>query len=209
MGRPPLHLGGLSQYLGGCVSEEQLIGKIVFRVLAAARIRAGKLGRLVKQHEKQIKRRADTGRTAPAGAEREGARGGAAGCRCCGLHERRADAARHDDDGRRHGEQLTEGTTHGPCGGPNAASSETAVDSSTPESVAPAVEESAPQSAPETTEESEPAESETVSDPPRRRKRTRRAAAGRRSARGLHAAVYVPRRRERLYRHGLGAGRGL
>ena len=60
---------------------------------------------------------------------------------------------------------LTEGTTTALAVDPNAASSETAVDSSTPESVAPAVEESAPQSAPETTEESEPAESETVSDP--------------------------------------------
>lgn len=60
---------------------------------------------------------------------------------------------------------LTEGTTTALAVDPNAASSETAAHSSTPESVAPAVEESAPQSAPETTEESEPAESETVSDP--------------------------------------------
>lgn len=60
---------------------------------------------------------------------------------------------------------LGTGTTTALAVDPNAASSETAADSSTPESVAPAVEESAPQSAPETTEESEPAESETVSDP--------------------------------------------
>lgn len=64
---------------------------------------------------------------------------------------------------------LGTGTTAALAVDPNAASSETAVDSSTPESVAPAVEESAPQSAPETAEESEPAseptESETVSEP--------------------------------------------
>ena len=60
---------------------------------------------------------------------------------------------------------LGTGTTSALAVDPNASSSETAVDSSTPESVASAVEESAPQSAPETTEESEPAESETVSDP--------------------------------------------
>lgn len=64
---------------------------------------------------------------------------------------------------------LGTGTTAALAVDPNASSSETAVDSSTPESVAPAVEESAPQSAPETAEESEPAseptESETVSEP--------------------------------------------
>lgn len=64
---------------------------------------------------------------------------------------------------------LGTGTTAALAVDPNASSSETAADSSTPESVAPAVEESAPQSAPETAEESEPAsepaESETVSDP--------------------------------------------
>ena len=60
---------------------------------------------------------------------------------------------------------LGTGTTTALAVDPNAASSETAADSSTPESVAPAVEESAPQSEPETTEASEPAESETVSDP--------------------------------------------
>ena len=61
---------------------------------------------------------------------------------------------------------LTEGTTTALAVDPNAASSETAADSSTPESVAPAVEESAPQSAPETTEESEPVQDpETAEEP--------------------------------------------
>lgn len=60
---------------------------------------------------------------------------------------------------------LGTGTTTALAVDPNAASSETAADSSTPESVAPAVEESAPQSAPETAEESEPTESETASEP--------------------------------------------
>ena len=61
---------------------------------------------------------------------------------------------------------LGTGTTSALAVDPNAGSSETAVDSSTPESVAPAVEESAPQSAPETVEESEPVQDpETAEEP--------------------------------------------
>lgn len=50
-GRPPLHLGGLSQYLGGMHFRRTADRQDRVPSLAAARIRAGKLGRLVKQHE--------------------------------------------------------------------------------------------------------------------------------------------------------------
>lgn len=61
---------------------------------------------------------------------------------------------------------LGTGTTAALAVDPNASSSETAADSSTPESVAPAVEESAPQRAPETVEESEPVQDpETAEEP--------------------------------------------